>query len=130
MEKFLIQNSVICLNCQQKLVSNHQHDFVSCSCDNGTFCDGGLSYQRFGGKKLDLVKQDNIYSDADFITVRNVLRRGSRGINGDEELKYVALKDIDDDWLQAIIDYEELHRPLNKYTQFYKQEQKFREYEK
>lgn len=128
-EKFLIQNSVICLACGEKLVSNHQHDYVSCNCNNGTFCDGGVSYQRFGGKNMDLIKQDSVYSDADFEIVRKVLLRGGRGVNGDEELKYVALQEINDDWLEAIIDYETELRPNSRYLPFYKQEKLWRKKE-
>lgn len=127
MEERLIQNSVICLACGEKLVSNHRHDFVSCKCENETFCDGGVDYQRFGGKDLSLIKTDNIYFDADFEIIRKVLKRGGRGKNMDEELKYVVLKDIDDEWLRAIIDYEEDLRPNNIYLSFYKLEQKYRD---
>lgn len=125
-DKFLIQNSVICLACGDKLISYHHHDYVTCNCSNQTSCDGGLSYERFGGKDLELVKSNSVYSDAPFDVVREVLFRGGRGINGDEELKYVALKDIDDEWLENIIIYEEEYRPENKYLQFYKEEKNFR----
>lgn len=125
-DKFLIQNSVICLACGDRLVSYYHYDYVTCNCSNKTSCDGGLSYERCGGKDLELVKSDSVYSDAPFEVIRKVLLRGGRGINGDEELKYVALKDIDDEWLENIITYEEEYRPENKYLNYYKTEQKWR----
>jgi hypothetical protein len=129
-DKKLIRNSVICLSCGEKLVSNHRHDFVKCDCDNGTYCAGGLDYQLYGGKKLELIVTDNVYSDAPFEIIRNVLMRGSRRKDGKQPLVYIALKDIDDEYLQVIIDYEELHRPNNIYLELYKQEKTWRRQKK
>ena len=54
--KVLTKNSVKCLVCNTILESKYRHDFVSCSCPNKTFTDGGLSYNRVGGKDLDLIE--------------------------------------------------------------------------
>lgn len=54
--KVLTKNSVQCLSCLTILESHHRHDFVSCNCSNQTFTDGGLVYNRVGGKDLDLIK--------------------------------------------------------------------------
>ena len=56
--KVLTKNSVKCLICNTILESKHRHDFVMCSCPNQTFTDGGLSYNRVGGKDLSLI--DNL----------------------------------------------------------------------
>ena len=40
--KVLTHNSVKCLECGEVLVSKSQHHFVSCSCKNQCFTDGGL----------------------------------------------------------------------------------------
>ena len=44
----------------------------------------------------------------------------------DEELKYIKLKDVDDDHLKAIIKYEEEIRPNNRFLKIYKTEVKYR----
>ena len=54
--KVLTHNSVRCLECGEVLVSKSQHHFVSCSCKNQTFTDGGLIYNRVGAVDLDKVE--------------------------------------------------------------------------
>ena len=56
--KVLVVNRVRCLVCNTVLESKHQHHFVTCGCKNQTFNDGGLSYNRVGGKDLSLI--DNL----------------------------------------------------------------------
>ena len=56
--KVLTKNSVKCLVCNTILESKHRHDFVMCPCPNQAFNDGGLSYNRVGGKDLSLI--DNL----------------------------------------------------------------------
>ena len=56
LRKVLTLNSVKCLECGEVLVSKSQHHFVSCSCKNQTFTDGGLVYNRVGAKDLDKVE--------------------------------------------------------------------------
>ena len=56
--KVLSKNSVKCLVCNTILESKHRHDFVMCLCPNQAFTDGGLSYNRVGGKDLSLI--DNL----------------------------------------------------------------------
>jgi hypothetical protein len=89
--------------------------------------DGGLEYIRYRGKDLAKVQINSIYDDTPFEIMREHLERGGRGVNSDEELKYVKLKDINDEWLQAIIEYETQHRPTNIFLPIYKNEQKFRQ---
>lgn len=54
--KVLTRNAVKCLVCGTILESKHQHHFVNCNCDNQTFTDGGLVYNRVGAVDLDLVE--------------------------------------------------------------------------
>ena len=56
LRKVLTHNSVRCLECGEVLVSKSQHHFVSCSCKNQTFNDGGLAYNRSGGRDLDKIE--------------------------------------------------------------------------
>jgi len=101
----LVYNSVKCLQCGEELISYHRHDYKTCSCENETMVDGGLSYTRYGGLDVRMVKPHMIYDDDPFEIVREYASRGGRGVNGDEPLTYTKLKDINDDWLDAIIDY-------------------------
>lgn len=126
MEKKLVYNSVICLSCGETLISRFRHDYKTCSCENQTMVDGGLDYQRFGGKNLDLVQSFCIDDSEPFETLRFYIERGTHGINQDEPLRFVKLKDIDDEWLKNIIKYEEELRPDNPYLKYYKKEQKYR----
>lgn len=126
MEKQLVYNSVVCLLCGEHLVSRHRHDFQQCSCENGSFVDGGYDYHRLGGKNLELVQSHCIYDDEPFEVIRFYVERGSRGKNMEEPLKYIKLKDLDDKHLKAIIKYEEEHRPDNRFLKIYKTEVKYR----
>ena len=126
MEKQLVHNSVTCLECGETLISFHTHDYKTCSCENETMVDGGLSYGRYGGKDLNKVQTNYLYDDEPFEKIREVVCRGGRGVDGKQPLKYVLLKDIDDEWLGAIIDYEEQYRPNNKYLPIYYKELNYR----
>ena len=109
------------------LTSKHRHDYVSHLDKNNEtyFLDGGADYIR-ASINVEKAEYLSLYSDDAHEKLREVISRGGRGKNGDEELKYVLLKDIDDEWLQAIIEYEELNRPNNKYLPVYREEVKFR----
>ena len=109
------------------LTSKHRHDFVTHIDANGEYYqnDGGIDYFRRSINK-EKAEDLSLYSDDAHEKLREVVSRGGCGKNGDEELKYVLLKDIDDEWLQAIIEYEELNRPNNKYLPVYREEVKFR----
>lgn len=54
--KVLTRNAIKCLVCNTVLESKHQHHFIECGCENQTFNDGGLSYNRVGAVDLDLVE--------------------------------------------------------------------------
>lgn len=51
----IIRNAIRCKNCGEVIESRSRHDFVECKCfresdgKTGCFCDGGLSYLRWGG---------------------------------------------------------------------------------
>lgn len=54
--KVLTRNAIKCLVCNTVLESKHRHHYVQCQCKNEAATDGGLSYQRFMAKDLDLVE--------------------------------------------------------------------------
>ena len=109
------------------LESRHVHDFVTHIDANGEYYqnDGGNEYFH---RSVNIVPAEDLslYDDAPHEVIREYLSRGGRGVNGDEPLKYVLLKDINDGWLDAIIVYEETHRPNNIYLNHFKNEIKYR----
>ena len=109
------------------LVSYHRHDYKTHLDDNGEtyVIDGGLDYIRTSVNKIP-AEDLSLYDDEPFEVIREHVFRGGRGVNGDEPLKYVLLKDINDDWLNAIIDYEEEHRPNNPQLKWYNLENDYR----
>jgi hypothetical protein len=109
------------------LESKHRHDYQSYvdKNDETYVLDGGAEYIR---RSISIIQAEDIslYSDAPHEQIREVVSRGSRGKDGKQPLMYILLKDIDNQYLQAIIDYEEALRPQNKYLSIYKNKQKFR----
>jgi hypothetical protein len=99
----IVYNAVICLNCNETLISRHRHDCQICNCANRTFVDGGMSYLHHGGKDLELVKAVTVYDDEPFEKVRQYATRGSRGKDGKEPLTWVKLCDMSDDHLGAVL---------------------------
>ena len=109
------------------LVSRHRHDYKQHKDKNGEtyFLDGGTDYIRTSVNKEE-AKSIHIFDNDPHEIIREYLERGGRGKGGKQELKYVLLKDIDDDWLEAIIAYEKKHRPNNPYLKHYVNEQNYR----
>jgi hypothetical protein len=67
--------------------------------------DGGNDYERYGAMDMDKIEPKYIYADDDFEVVRKYATRGSRGVDGRHPLTYIAICDIDDDYLLAILEY-------------------------
>jgi len=101
MNRQIVYNAVECLKCDQIISSRHTHDYNHCSCGNA-MVDGGMSYERYGGDEINKI---TIYADDDFEIVRKVATRGSRGKDGKQPLSYIAICDMDDDYLEAVIEY-------------------------
>lgn len=105
MEKQIVYNSVTCLDCNETIVSYHRHDYKTCSCPNAAMVDGGTAYLRYGAKDMNKIKIFAVYTDDPFETVREYATRGSRGIDGKQPLTWIPLKDMEDDYLEAVLDY-------------------------
>lgn len=103
--KQLVYNSVTCQECNETIVSYHRHDYKTCSCPNEAMVDGGTSYLRYGAKDMSKIKIFAVYDDDDFELVRQYATRGSRGKDGDQPLSWIAIRDMDDDYLEAVLDY-------------------------
>lgn len=88
------------------LTSHHRHDFVSHVDANGqTYInDGGTSYLR---RSLNTIPAEDltVYADDDFELVRISAERGSRGVNGDEPLRYIKICDMSDNHLKSVLAY-------------------------
>jgi hypothetical protein len=111
------------------LESKHVHDFVTHLDKNGEtyMLDGGVQDYIRRSVNIEEAEDISLYSDAPHEQIREVISRGSRGKSGREPLTYIKLKDIDDEYLEALIEYEEANRPNNRYLPFYKQEKIYRD---
>ena len=105
MESNIVHSQVTCLECGEVLVSEHRHDYKTCSCPNETMIDGGNDYVRFGGKDLSKVDTFTVFDTDDFKFVRRYASRGGRGVDGKQPLTWTKLCDMNDEWLQAVLDY-------------------------
>jgi len=103
--KQLVYNSITCDECSETIVSYHRHDYKTCSCPNEAMVDGGTDYLRYGAKNMSKIKQFAVYADDDFDIVRKHATRGSRGKDGKQPLKYIPICEMDDDYLEAVLDY-------------------------
>ena len=96
----LFHNAVHCCLCDDYIQSYSVHDFKLCKCKNA-MVDGGLEYERWGWDKENTVINFSLYiEDHPFSIIRQYFYRW----NVHQE-DYILLKDIDDEWLQAILDY-------------------------
>ena len=110
----LVYNAIKCLVCNKTIVSYHRHDYKTCSCDNRAMVDGGTDYARYGAANMNQIESVFVYVDEPFEKVRQYATRGSRGKDGLQPLTWVKICDMDDDYLQAVLDYggEEWHLNL------------------
>lgn len=97
----IVYNAVRCLKCNETIESHHVHDYKHCSCGNA-MVDGGMDYERYGGE-YNTIEKITIYADDDFEAVRYYATRGSRGKDGKQPLSYIAICDMDDDHLNAVL---------------------------
>jgi hypothetical protein len=88
------------------LTSHYRNDYVSHVDANGEtyVTDGGTDYLRRTLNKIP-VEDLTVYEDAPFEVIRESFYRGGRGKDGKQPLTWVALKDMNDDWLEAAFNY-------------------------
>ena len=103
--KQIVYNSVTCQECNKTIVSYYRHDYKTCLCPNNAMVDGGTDYLRYGAKDMSKIKIFAVYADDNFQIVRKFATRGGRGKDCKEPLKYVAIADMNDNWLEAVLDY-------------------------
>jgi hypothetical protein len=67
--------------------------------------DGGTAYIRYGAKNMSKIELITVYADNDYELVRHYATRGSRGVDGKQPLTWIKLCDMEDDHLEACLDY-------------------------
>ena len=122
----LVYNAVTCLDCLDTIVSYHRHDYKTCRCPNEAMVDGGTDYARYGAMDMKKIVHHEVFADDDFQLVRQYATRGSRGKDGMQPLTYITLKDMDDDYLQAVLEYggAEWHLDLIRKEIKYREDEK------
>jgi hypothetical protein len=88
--------------------------------------DGGNEYGRYGAMDMNRIKTFYVYADDDFEIVRKHATRGSRGKDGKQPLTWIAIADMDDDYLEEILDYG----GADWHIELIKKEIKYRKYGK
>lgn len=98
--KTLFYNAVYCNLCDDTIQSYYGHDYKHCKCRNA-MVDGGLDYARWGWREENSVIDFSMFiEDHPFSLIRQYFYRWNNIIG-----EYVILKDIPDDWLEAILLY-------------------------
>ncbi len=125
-EKKIILNRGKCNKCDDVITSYHIHDYVTCKC-GAIAVDGGTEYLKRTGEISDLTEL-SIDTSSPFKIIRDNYHRGGRGKNGDEQLKWVPMSKMSDNWLLACIKYNN-DRGLEKSfaNKMYKKELKYRQ---
>jgi hypothetical protein len=105
MERQIVYNAIDCLDCGATIVSYHRHDYKECGCRNHAMVDGGYDYLRYGAVDMSKIQSVVVYADMPHSVVRLYATRGGRGEDGKQPLTWVRICDMNDDWLEAILDY-------------------------
>lgn len=92
----IIQNAVYIPVLDRYLISRHRHDYQEARLPNGDLVavDGGLDYVKRSGDYVDYQEMTLTTSDPDE-TVYQKLLWGTRGVLGNEPLRYIRVKDME-----------------------------------
>jgi len=88
------------------LISTHVHDYKTYTdvvSGEQYMVDGGNEYLRRNVNTIPY-KELSVYTNDEHILIRNEFMWGTRGKNGDQPLKYVKLKKLTQDHIEAIIE--------------------------
>ena len=98
------------------LESMHRHDYVTYTDANGKeyMVDGGLDYLRRIVHDDAPAEELSVYSDAPHSVIREVFKWGTRGKDGKQPLKFVVLKDMTTDHIEAILETQNLPGYMRK----------------
>jgi len=108
------------------LESTHRHDYKAYLDKNGKeyMVDGGLEYIRRNVHGDAPYEELSVYTTDGHDRVREVVKWGTYGINGDQPLTRVLLKDMSKEHIQACLDNVPQMHPA--YKEAFKEELKLR----
>ncbi len=91
------------------LESIHRHDYRTYKDANGLeyMVDGGLDYTRRNVHDEAPYTELSVYSDSPHDVIREVFKWGTRGKDGKQPLKYVPLKDLTTEHIEAILETQD-----------------------
>ena len=106
--QIIVRNSILCLRCNDHIVSKSSHDFVTCKCGKVS-TDGGRSYQRILGNPEDYKITTISIPDTEesFKENHEVLRVelswGTYGKDGKSKYKRVEIYRLTTEHIEAIL---------------------------
>ena len=108
------------------LESMHRHDYVTYQDKNGKeyMVDGGLEYIRRNVHEDAPDEELSVYTTDGHDRVREAVKWGTYGINGDQPLSHILLKDMNTEHIQACLDNVPTMHPA--YKESFKEELKLR----
>ena len=104
----IVRNSILCLSCNDHIVSESSHDFVTCKCGKVS-TDGGRLYQRILGNPEDYEITTIWIQDTDesFKENHEILRVeltwGTYGKGGKSKYKRVEIYQLTTEHIEAIL---------------------------
>ena len=106
--------------------STHRHDYNAYLDKNGKeyMVDGGLEYIRRNVHEDAPYEELSVYSTDGHDKVREVVKWGTYGINGDQPLTRILLKDMSTEHIQACLD--NVPRMYPAYKEAFEEELKLR----
>jgi len=108
------------------LESKHRHDYVTYQDKNGKeyMVDGGLEYTRRNFHADAPYEELSVYTTDGHDRVREAVRWGTYGINGDQPLTHILLKDMNTEHIEACLENVPSMHPA--YKESFKEELKLR----
>ena len=107
-KQIIVRNSVLCLICNDHIVSESSHDFVTCKCGMVS-TDGGRLYQRIIGNPDDYkITTISIQDTEESFKENHELLRveltwGTYGKEGKDKYKTVKISELTTDHIEAIL---------------------------
>jgi len=108
------------------LESRHRHDYVTYQDKNGKeyMVDGGLEYTRRNVHADAPYEELSVYTTDGHDRVREAVKWGTYGINGDQPLTHILLKDMNTEHIEACLENVPSMHPA--YKESFKEELKLR----
>ena len=108
------------------LESKHRHDYVTYQDKNGKeyMVDGGLEYTRRNVHADAPYEELSVYTTDGHDRVREAVKWGTYGINGDQPLTHILLKDMNTEHIEACLKNVPSMHPA--YKESFKEELKLR----